>query len=154
LWCSPVAPSDGASLALLTELVTHLVLEHGFEPAISLTMITERAVACIVSIAYDRAVSGEDQRAMACYRSLVQQLEQQGYYSYRLSIGMMSAMGEQGAYADMMRNIKHSLDPAGILAPGRYVPAERHTPSVRETSGPLAECGAPALRSWSRAAGS
>ncbi len=124
LWCSPVAPSDGPSIALLTELITNLVLEHGFEPAISLTMITERAVACIVSIAYDRAVPGEDQRAMACYRSLVQQLEQHGYYSYRLSVGMMSAMGEHGPYADMMRNIKDALDPAGILAPGRYVPAK------------------------------
>jgi FAD/FMN-containing dehydrogenase len=30
--------------------------------------------------------------------------------------------GEQpGAYSDLLRDIKKMLDPAGILAPGRYV---------------------------------
>ncbi|HTX33613.1 MAG TPA: FAD-binding oxidoreductase [Bryobacteraceae bacterium] len=143
LWCSPVAPGDGASLNHLTSLVSGLVLDHGFEPAISLTMITERAVACIISIAYDREVQGEDERAMACYKHLVQELERQGYYSYRLSIGMMSAMGEPGDYTNLMRDIKQVLDPAGILAPGRYVPAESHASPVREPAHAIAECAGP-----------
>jgi 4-cresol dehydrogenase (hydroxylating) flavoprotein subunit len=143
LWCSPVAPCEGASINRLTSLVSGLVLEHGFEPALSLTLITERAVACIISIAYDREARGEDERAMACYRHLVQELERQGYYSYRLSIGMMSAMGEPGDYANLMRDIKQALDPAGILAPGRYVPAENRTSPVREPAGAIAECAGP-----------
>ena len=121
LWCSPVAPSDGAAAGHLTALASDLVLEHGFEPAISLTMISERALACIISLTYDRDVAGEDGKAMACYRALMQKLAQQGYYSYRLGTGMMSAAGEPGPYADLINGIKCAVDPRGILAPGRYL---------------------------------
>lgn len=122
LWCSPVAPNDGRHARRLTELATELVLRHGFEPAISLTALTDRALACIISLAYDRDVPGEDQRAMACHHDLLESLAASGYHSYRLSIGSMSAMGPAGAYTDLLETIKRTLDPNGILAPGRYVP--------------------------------
>ena len=81
IWCSPVAPNQGSSACQLTDLVTGHVLEEGFEPAISLTMITERALACIISLAWDRAVPGEDQRAFRCYRTLVDRLAGRGFHS-------------------------------------------------------------------------
>jgi 4-cresol dehydrogenase (hydroxylating) len=121
MWCSPVAPNDGAHGKRLTDLACEIVLEHSFEPAISLTVITERALACIISIAYDRGVPGEDQRAQACYRHLLQRLAKHGYHSYRLSVGSMSAMGTTGPYADTLQAIKGALDPEGVLAPGRYI---------------------------------
>ncbi len=121
LWCSPVCPNDGRHAQELTDLINDLVLSHGFEPAISLTVITDRTLACIISIAFDREVHGEDERAMACYHALLSRLAQNGYHSYRLSIGSMSQMGE-GTYTDVLRSVKRALDPGGILAPGRYLP--------------------------------
>jgi 4-cresol dehydrogenase (hydroxylating) flavoprotein subunit len=123
IWCSPMAPNDGANAREVTELATGLVLRHGFEPAISLTMITERTLACIISLAYDRAAAGEDEKAMGCYHDLLETLAGQGYYSYRLSIGSMGAMGQPGTYSDLLQAVKRTLDPRGILAPGRYIPA-------------------------------
>jgi FAD/FMN-containing dehydrogenase len=35
----------------------------------------------------------------------------------------MTAMGESGAYIELLQNIKQTLDPGGVLAPGRYLPA-------------------------------
>jgi len=125
LWCSPVAPNDGAAAGHLTALVSELVLAHGYEPAISLTMISGRALACIISLAYDRDIPGEDEKAMACYRQLVRTLAHKGYHSYRLAIGAMGAMGESGPYADLLAGIKHVLDPCGVLAPARYIPDTR-----------------------------
>jgi 4-cresol dehydrogenase (hydroxylating) flavoprotein subunit len=121
LWCSPVAPNDGAAAGHLTAMVSEQVLAHGFEPAISLTMISGRALACIISLAYDREIAGEDEKAMDCYRQLVRSLADRGYHSYRLAAGMMTAMGEPGPYMDLLGKIKRALDPSGILAPGRYV---------------------------------
>ena len=126
LWCSPVAPSDGAHAEKLTGIASEIVLEYGFEPCISLTMITERSLACIISICYDREVPGEDDRASACHRQLLQRLAAEGYPSYRLSVGSMSSMGESGAYSDLLQNIKRTVDPNGVLAPGRYVSSHAH----------------------------
>jgi 4-cresol dehydrogenase (hydroxylating) len=116
-------------------LVCERVLAHGFEPAISLTMISGRALACIISLTYDRAIAGEDEKATACYRHLVRVLADHGYHSYRLPAGMMTAMGEAGPYMYLLDGIKHALDPAGILAPGRYVHESRHAIEKSAASG-------------------
>ena len=121
LWCSPVAPNDGVHAERLAALASELVLDHRFEPAISLTVITERAIAAIISIAYDRNEPGEDARAGRCYHQLIQRLAQSGYHSYRLSVGAMSAMGVPGPYADLLQTIKRALDPGTVLSPGRYI---------------------------------
>ena len=121
LWCSPIAPTDGAHARRLTNLVSETMLAHAFEPVISLTMLTERALSCIVSLTYDRDAAGEDERAMACYRELLSRAASQGYYSYRLGIGGMFASESGGAYGETLRAIKQTLDPRDILAPGRYV---------------------------------
>jgi 4-cresol dehydrogenase (hydroxylating) len=137
-WCSPVAPTDGRHAERVVRTATSLVLEHGFEPAISLTMITERALACIISLAYDRDVPGEDARAAACYHDLLDRLARDGYHSYRLSIDAMNAMEGSTAYTGFLRQLKESLDPAGILAPGRYLapqPASTREPELAETTG-------------------
>ncbi|HWB86064.1 MAG TPA: FAD-binding oxidoreductase [Bryobacteraceae bacterium] len=123
LWCSPLSPCDGEHARRLTALATKLVLEKGFEPAISLTMITDRALACIISLAYDRSVPGEDERTALCQQDLLHELAQAGYYPYRLGISSMSAMNGDSSYTNLLREIKQSVDPNGILAPGRYVPA-------------------------------
>ena len=125
LWCSPVTPTDGAQTQHLTDLASETLLEHGFEPMISLTMITDRSMACVVSITFDREVPGEDNRALACYHILLERLAAEGFYSYRLSTASMAAACGEGAYADVLRDIKMCLDPNGILSPGRYVGAVR-----------------------------
>jgi hypothetical protein len=83
--------------------------------------LTDRTLSCILSLSYDRDVPGEDEKTTACYRELLDRLADRGYYSYRLGVGGMSAMGRGGAYQDLLASLKHTLDPNGILAPGRYV---------------------------------
>lgn len=123
-WCSPVAPSDGRHAARLTDLASGLILDHGFEPAISITMITDRSLACILSLAYDREVPGEDQRASRCYHELLERLAEAGYHSYRLSIDAMGAMRGAQSYTGFLRLLKATIDPNQILAPNRYIPGE------------------------------
>jgi 4-cresol dehydrogenase (hydroxylating) flavoprotein subunit len=122
IWCSPIAPNEGYHAGRVTALASELMLRHGFEPIISLTVLTDRTLSCIINIAYDRHAPGEDERAMECYRKLLDCLAQYGYYSYRLSIAGMSAANGNGEYTAMLCTIKDTLDPNGILAPGRYLP--------------------------------
>jgi 4-cresol dehydrogenase (hydroxylating) len=96
LWCSPVVPNTGAHVA---------------------------AVTALASTSYDRAVSGQDEQALRCYRRLTEQLLARGYPPYRLNVGSMEYLApETEEYAAALRALKSTLDPRGILAPGRYEP--------------------------------
>lgn len=124
IWCAPVAPLDGRHAEQMAAVSIDILLRHRFEPQLSLTLVTERAITCVVSIAYDRAVDGEDARAMACYQELRETLAARGYYPYRLGTQAGNQLQRGGAYDDVLAALKQALDPHGVLAPGRYgIPA-------------------------------
>jgi 4-cresol dehydrogenase (hydroxylating) len=120
LWCAPVAPLEGRHALRLARISRDVLLRHGFEPMLSMTLVTERALTCVVSICYDREVPGEDERAMACYRALLQELHACGYHSYRLGIQSADEMKTDDEYAAVLGGLKQMFDPNGVLAPGRY----------------------------------
>jgi len=120
LWCAPVVPMEGHHAAAVADLSGRIMLDYGFEPSISMTLITERAAACVISISYDRHETGQDERAMACYRHLQRELTSHGYYPYRLGIQAMSELSAQDGQSHLVRALKEALDPNGVLAPGRY----------------------------------
>ncbi len=125
LWFAPVVPATGADVEAVRAVIVEVMLGAGFEPMISLTLLNGRAISCVSSISYDRAVAGEDERAMVCYRELVARVNGMGYYSYRLGVQSMAEIDRGDRYGELLRQIKQAVDPAGILSPGRYEPAAR-----------------------------
>ncbi|MGH9654596.1 MAG: FAD-binding oxidoreductase [Bryobacteraceae bacterium] len=122
LWYSPVAPAKGEAVAKLAADSSAILLECGFEPMISLTMLTPRLVCSVISISYDRELPGEDEKAAACYARLRDACSRSGYFPYRLGIHPMADLPESPGYAGLLKKLKKTLDPVGILAPGRYAP--------------------------------
>lgn len=123
IWCAPIAPLDGASAVQINKIVNDVFFQYQFEPLISISLLTERCLNCVIAITYDREISGEDERAMACYESLMEQLTQAGYYPYRLGIQSMKLLAQsEDSYQKLLTKLKHCLDPHGILAPARYCP--------------------------------
>lgn len=121
LWCSPVAPLEGRHAVIIYQIVQEILADHEFEPSISMTLLTERCLSSVISIVYDRDEPGEDQKAMTCYKALLERLTQAGYYPYRLGIQSMDLMAEgEENYPNLLKKLKESLDPNHILAPGRY----------------------------------
>jgi len=120
LWYAPVAPAKGEDVRQLVDLASDILLRSGFEPMISLTLLTPRTVYAVLSLTYDREVPGEDEKAMTCYGQLREACTRAGYFPYRLGIHSMAALPEQAAYQQLVWKLKQAIDPEMILAPGRY----------------------------------
>jgi 4-cresol dehydrogenase (hydroxylating) len=120
IWCSPVLPNTGQDARAVSRLAEDVLLGHGFEPQMSISLASERSLICVITISYDRSVPGEDERALACHRVLTERLLTLGYPPYRLPVGAMHYMAGQDEYSDALKQLKATLDPNGILAPGRY----------------------------------
>jgi 4-cresol dehydrogenase (hydroxylating) len=123
LWIAPIAPAEGESVRQLADIIEHTVLEFGFEPMIAMTMLTERSMASVVAIIYDRDVPGEDQRAMNCFNQLRSRLAAKGYYPYRLGTQDMDLLDADPARKAFLSTIKRAIDPNDVLSPGHYVAA-------------------------------
>lgn len=122
IWCAPVAPLSGKCSEEINKIIVDTVGKYGFEPLISFTLLTERCLSCIATIAYDRHVPGEDEKAMDCYKDILEQLTDSGYYPYRLGTHSMEMLNSaETSYQILLDNIKDAIDPKGILAPGRYL---------------------------------
>ncbi len=123
IWFAPVAPLEGKHASIINDIATQTLISHGFEPLISMTLLTGRCLSCIIAIAYDREVEGEDQKAMACYESLVDKILNQGYHPYRLGIQSMGILSQgETNYQNLLTQLKTALDPNHILAPRNYIP--------------------------------
>jgi 4-cresol dehydrogenase (hydroxylating) len=120
LWCSPVVPSTGAHATEVAALAKQTLLDHGFEPQISVSMANERSLIFIITISYDRAIPREDDRALRCYKTLTSELLKRGYPPYRVNVASMALVEGVSPSDQMVRDLKGVLDPNGILAPGRY----------------------------------
>ena len=137
MWYSPIAPAEAGQAQRLTSLAAEILLSHGFEPQMSLSTVNERTLTCVISICYDRAVDGEDERAAGCHRELERRMAESGFYPYRLGIHSMDALPQGGVYGDLLRSIKKLLDPNHLLAPGRYEPlSARNAQAARGMTSP------------------
>lgn len=122
MWIAPIAPNNGAHAEAVWHIVRDTMLSHGYEPSVSITMLTERTLDCVVHIAYDRDIAGEDARAMACHDDMLKQFCDAGYYPYRLGVQTVGKMpAPTDAYQRLMSGIRDHLDPNRILSPGRYL---------------------------------
>lgn len=122
LWTSPVAPSTAEDAEAVTQTAAATLIEHGFEPIMSMSLINERSTITTIALTYDRDVEGEDAKAMRAYRILTEALIKRGYPPYRLNVAGMEMGDTGGDYSVALKLIKAALDPGGILSPGRYEP--------------------------------
>ena len=123
LWVSPVLPMRGADMLAVHDLARTVFWKHGFDLFATFSMINERALGGVLTVAYDKEDPEETARAHACHDEVFQKMMDAGYIPYRVGNQAMGRLDPDGdTYWRTVARIKAALDPAGILAPGRYEP--------------------------------
>ncbi|RKU29826.1 FAD-linked oxidase [Candidatus Poribacteria bacterium] len=121
IWCSLVVPFIGAAVDDSLKIVTETMAFFNFEPIISILCPSIRVVYIIASIIYDRQRQGQDKAAMTCHNLMIQRLTSEGFIPHRLGIQAMNALPDSiDDYVNLLKDLKNTMDPADILAPGRY----------------------------------
>jgi 4-cresol dehydrogenase (hydroxylating) len=123
IWLSPVLPMTAHACREVLGLVEPIFAAHRFEPLITMTAVTSRALVCVMSVCYDREAERETASALECYHELFGALMKQGYVPYRVATTNMTKLGPYArTYWDVASRLKSALDPAHVLSPGRYEP--------------------------------
>lgn len=124
LWVSPILPMRGADVLALHALVEPVFRTHGFDLFVTFSMINERALGGVITVAFDKDDPDEVERARHCYGELFALLMDAGYIPYRVGNQSMAQLDPHAdVYWKTVARIKHALDPQDLIAPGRYQPA-------------------------------
>ncbi len=83
LWFSPVAPMRGQDALTLVARAEPVFQHHRFEPLVTLSAVTTRALVGVISVCYDPDEPGQTEAAAHCYEALYEALTSAGFYPYR-----------------------------------------------------------------------
>jgi len=121
IWFAPVLPNVGSEIQNYIATSELRFQEMGFDFYVAMLMMNPRAVVCLMNINFDRDSAGEEQRALDLYHVLLDDMRRQGYEQYRAALlGWEELAAGSAVNLQLHGRIKAALDPAGILAPGRY----------------------------------
>jgi len=120
-WFAPILPlASGEVLPFLASCKQQFI-SHGFDFYVALLLMNPRSVICLMAIIYDREDEGQAARADDLYNELVTGMQAAGYQQYRAALSGWSRVFETAPELLVLNNrIKAALDPANIIAPGRY----------------------------------
>ncbi|RZJ10176.1 MAG: FAD-binding oxidoreductase [Acidovorax sp.] len=121
MWYSPLVPMAPDVVLAFEAMVTRVCLQHGFEPLITLTSLSDRCFDSSVPLLFDGRSSADKERAQRCYEALFEEGRQLGIVPYRVGSQAFHLLDtpDDSALA-LGRSLKRQLDPHNILSPGRY----------------------------------
>lgn len=122
MWYAPLVPMVPDTVVAFEALVSRVCLQHGFEPLITLTSLSDRCFDSSVPLLFDGRCGVERERAERCFGQLFDEGRALGIVPYRMgSQAFHKLVGQDGDPAlALARRVKQLLDPDNLISPGRY----------------------------------
>ncbi|KAH7090012.1 hypothetical protein FB567DRAFT_316300 [Paraphoma chrysanthemicola] len=120
---SPISPATGVDANKQYQMVRKRFTEFGFD-YIGTFVVGWRELHHIVCLTFDKTKPAERKRAHRCIELLIDDAAKEGYGEYRTHLCFMDQIASvynwsNGASMKFNEQLKDSLDPNGILAPGK-----------------------------------
>jgi 4-cresol dehydrogenase (hydroxylating) len=118
IWLAPIAALTKENVLKLIKITYEGQKDFSFEPAISMTLLDESAVDCVVSIIFDKNIEEESRRAVECHDFLLKKYIEAGFIPYRLSSRALDQeLYLSSTYKKLLKELKFALDPDEIFSP-------------------------------------
>ncbi len=122
-WYSPLVSMRPQAVREYVQMVASICHEHGFDPLLTLTSLSDRCFDSTVPLLYDPRDEHDRDRVMRCHRSLFDAGKLIGVVPYRVGVDQMDWIVDRTHPCwQLVQTIKQAVDPASIIAPGRYSP--------------------------------
>jgi 4-cresol dehydrogenase (hydroxylating) len=123
LYALPILPADGAAVREAMDVTDLIFRRRGFIPYTTVNVMDERAMEGVITLAFPRVDTERTDAAHACIAEVEDTLTQRGWPPYRIGIHSMPRfVRREDPFWSAVLDIKHALDPCGVIAPGRYNP--------------------------------
>jgi 4-cresol dehydrogenase (hydroxylating) len=120
-WFAPVIPTTGQDLQTLIDITRPLFEHYGMDYYLAVLSLNSRCCVTLLSIFYQQEVAASRERAENLYKELLLAVQDAGYQQYRTgTLGSESLYRHCPEYGQLLSRIKTSVDPEGILSPGKY----------------------------------
>ena len=145
IWYSPLVPMKSANVNEYVKMVTRVCTDHGIEPLITLTSLSDRLFDSTVPVLYCPEQPGATEMAHECFNALLQQGHAMGCLPYRFGTQTMTRLKQfdDGSHKHFVHQLKKAIDPGNLIAPGRYAGVSgmnaQTLSSVSEFSRPTAQ---------------
>jgi 4-cresol dehydrogenase (hydroxylating) flavoprotein subunit len=121
---SPVIPLTAGHARAAQDLFSKMCTDAGFDYLVGMLPINARATACVNIIPFDTKNETQVQAAYAHAKRMVATAGKLGYGEYRAHLSFMDLAADQFGFNDHAQqrfneSIKDTLDPNGIIAPGK-----------------------------------
>lgn len=123
IWYSPLVPLKSEKTRAFITMVEEICPRFGINPLITLTTLSNACFDSTVPIIFDRETEAE--QAQACAAALIEAGRKRGFPVYRMNIDSMRQFLDERSEDPCWRlvgEIKKTVDPNNIIAPGRYAP--------------------------------
>lgn len=121
IFICPALLLDGAFVARTVAALEAVAAQHGHTLYMTLNIETGTSLVAVINLLFDRRQPEEVRRAQACAAALRAEIHRLGLELFRARAdGMDAVVDRDPAYWAQVRELKRALDPAGIIAPGRY----------------------------------
>ena len=121
LYALPLLPADASDVRACLDGTRRIFTAHGFEPAITLNLLDDRCLEGVISLAFPRTDPDRVRAGRACIREAERFYLDAGWPPYRVGIDSMDLLTDpDDPYWRIVRDLKNTLDPDHIIAPGRY----------------------------------
>lgn len=121
IWFAPILPNTGREILPYLETCKQMFDAAGFDFYVAMLLMNPRSMVCLMAIIYDKDNDEEEARAGQLSSELLTDMLSKQYQQYRAGWGAWDRIFETApGLLGLNNRIKAALDPANILAPGRY----------------------------------
>lgn len=121
VWIGPVVPFTGEQVLAALKLAGEIFERHEFDFFVEVIVESARTVIVLVGVFYDKTDPADADRALRWYEDTRDAFVARGWPPYRAtSMSQTTALDANPAGKAVVAAIKRALDPANLIAPGRY----------------------------------